>query len=159
MRGIKGPVAGRRSSSKGGIPSATERGVAQRLTHALEPSAAPLVIRVEALRPRDIFGRPIEQRRLVICTGPCCDRDGRAAENLAALHRLLLERGSDLASLGVGSCVRRNCLGKCRSEPLAHVMPDDVWYHDLSGEKLLRIYERHVLRSQPVDELILPEED
>jgi (2Fe-2S) ferredoxin len=109
--------------------------------------------------PLDIFGRPVEDRRLVICTGPCCDRDGRASEHLAALRSLLIGRGLSEAIIGVASCVRRNCLGKCCSEPLAHVMPDDIWYHDLTGETLLRIFEQHVLNRRPVDDLVLPQDE
>jgi (2Fe-2S) ferredoxin len=80
------------------------------------------------------FRTPREERRLVVCTG--CDREGRASEHLALLTQLLIERGLSEESVGIASCVRRNCLGKCCSEPLAHVMPDDVWYRDLTGENL-----------------------
>ncbi|MBY6240227.1 ferredoxin [Methylosinus sp. Sm6] len=109
--------------------------------------------------PLDIFGRPVEDRRLVICTGPCCDRDGQASENLAALKNLLIRNGLSEETIGLASCVRRNCLGKCCSEPLARVTPDDVWYHELTGENLLRIFEQHVLKRLPVAELVLPPED
>ncbi|ATQ67006.1 MULTISPECIES: (2Fe-2S) ferredoxin domain-containing protein [Methylosinus] len=109
--------------------------------------------------PLDIFGRPVEDRRLVICTGPCCDRDGRATANLEALRGLLIQTGLGAETIGVASCVRRNCLGQCCSEPLAHVAPDDIWYHELTAENLLRIFVQHVLNHRPVAELALLLED
>lgn len=108
---------------------------------------------------RDIFGRPALERRLVICTGPCCDRLGNASAHLNDLRTLLRRRASTEQRIDKGSCVRRSCLGKCSGEPLAYVQPDDVWYHDLSADNLLRIYEQHVLSGQAVSELILAEDD
>lgn len=108
--------------------------------------------------PLDIFGRPAQERRLLVCTGPCCDGAGRASAQLAALRRLLVQRGLNEESVAGASCVRRSCLGKCSGEPLAHVLPDDIWYRDLTSENLLRIYEQHVLNRQPVAELVLAED-
>ena len=111
----------------------------------------------------DIFGRPAAERRLFICTGPCCDRFGHATAHLEALRELLLARGipGDLGTGGVGaaSCVRRSCVGKCTGEPPALVKPDNIWYHDLSSENLLRIYEQHMLNMRPVAELVFAEGD
>jgi (2Fe-2S) ferredoxin len=104
----------------------------------------------------DIFGRPVAERLLLICTGPCCDRFGDASAHLEAFRELLLARGfaAGPAGAGASSCVRRSCLGKCTGEPLALVKPDNIWYHQLSSENLLRIYEQHVLNRQPVAELV-----
>jgi (2Fe-2S) ferredoxin len=107
----------------------------------------------------DIFGRPVAERRLLICTGPCCDRSGHASAHLAALRELLVQRGLRGSDVGSASCVRRSCLGKCTDEPLARVQPGNVWYHHLSSENLLRIYEQHVLNRQPVTELVFAEGD
>jgi (2Fe-2S) ferredoxin len=106
---------------------------------------------------RDIFGRPAMPRRLVICTGPCCDHSGKASVLLQDLRGLLSLRAVRAHEIEKGCCVRRSCLGKCSGEPLAHVQPDDVWYRDLSPERLLRIYEQHVLGGEAVPELILAE--
>jgi (2Fe-2S) ferredoxin len=107
----------------------------------------------------NIFGRPASTRRLLICTGPCCDRLGQASAALAALRERLAQRGFVQAQVGSASCVRRSCLGKCSGEPLAQVQPDETWYHRLSGENLLRIYEQHVLDRKPVLDLVLREDD
>lgn len=94
----------------------------------------------------------------MICTGPCCDHLGKASALLQEMRGLLSARAAKAQDVEKGSCVRRSCLGKCSGEPLAHVQPDDVWYGDLSVEKLLRIYEQHVLGGQAVAELILADE-
>jgi (2Fe-2S) ferredoxin len=106
--------------------------------------------------PLDIPAGPADGRCLLVCTGPCCDRNGRASAHLADLRALLLVRG-----LGVGSaaCVRRSCLGKCTGEPLAHAVPDDVWYRSLSGASLMRNYDEDVVNGEPVAQLVASEPD
>lgn len=105
----------------------------------------------------DIFGRPAEARRLLICTGPCCNRTGEAQAFLDELRATLLNARLDQEMIGEASCIRRSCLGKCTGEPLAYVDPDGVWYRRLSGDNLLLILRSHVLNHRPVAELILEE--
>jgi (2Fe-2S) ferredoxin len=107
--------------------------------------------------PRDTPGGPASGRRLLVCTGPCCDRNGHASAHLADLRALLLARGLGPAGVGSAACVRRSCLGKCTGEPLAHVVPDDVWYVSLSDASLLRIYDQHVVGGEPVAQLVASE--
>jgi len=107
---------------------------------------------------RDIFDRPAELRRLMICTGPCCNRTGEAQVFLDELRLKLLDNGLDKDMVGEASCVRRSCLGKCTGEPLAYVHPDGVWYHKLSGENLLLILREHVLNRRPAPDLILEDD-
>lgn len=107
---------------------------------------------------KDIFGRPAAARRLMICTGPCCDRTGEAQMFLDGLRARILDAGMDADMVGEASCVRRSCLGKCTGEPLAYVEPDAVWYHRLSVENLLLILRDHVLNRRPVPDLILEED-
>ncbi len=105
----------------------------------------------------DIFNRPAASRRLMICTGPCCNSTGEAQAHLDALRAKLLAPGLDAEMIGEASCIRRSCLGKCTGEPLAFVHPDGVWYRGLSGDNLLLILRSHVLNRRPVPELILEE--
>jgi (2Fe-2S) ferredoxin len=107
---------------------------------------------------KDIFNRPAEARRLLICTGPSCNQSGDAQVFLDELRAKLLAERLDEEMVGEASCVRRACLGKCTGEPLACVHPDEVWYHNLSGENLLLILRDHVLNRRPVPHLILPED-
>jgi (2Fe-2S) ferredoxin len=108
---------------------------------------------------KDIFGHPAEPRRLVICVGPCCNKNGDADSYIEALAGALRASGMDQTMAGQASCVRRACLGKCTGEPLAYVDPDGTCYHKLNVENLLRILRDHLLCRQPVTELILAEDE
>jgi (2Fe-2S) ferredoxin len=108
---------------------------------------------------RDIFGRPAAARRLLVCTGPCCNPDGHAELRLEALRQLIASHGYGEALIGRASCVRRSCLGKCSGDPLAFVDPDETWYHASSSEDLLKILQDHVLNGVPVPALILADEE
>lgn len=107
---------------------------------------------------KDIFDRPAAPRRLMICTGPCCNKTGAAQRFLDELRARLLDTAMWEEMVGEASCVRRACLGKCTGEPLAYVDPDGVWYHQLSAENLLFILRDHVLNHRPVPSLILEED-
>lgn len=104
---------------------------------------------------KDIFDRPAAPRRLLVCTGPCCNASGDAQLMLDGLRATLLDARLSTHSVAEASCVRRSCLGKCTGEPLAYVHPEGVWYHRLTVENLLRIWREHVLDRQAVTELIL----
>jgi (2Fe-2S) ferredoxin len=108
---------------------------------------------------KDIFDRPAAPRRLLLCTGPCCDQKGDATELLTGLRARLEAAKLDQEMVGEASCVRRSCLGKCTGEPLAYVHPDEVWYHELSVENLLLILREHVLEHRAVTELVLEDDD
>lgn len=108
---------------------------------------------------RDIFGRPASKRRLLVCTGPCCNPDGHAETRLEELRQRILAQGYGEALIGRASCVRRSCLGKCSGDPLAFVDPDETWYYAFSSEDLLKILQEHVLNGSPVPALILAEEE
>jgi len=108
---------------------------------------------------KDIFGQPAAPRRLLICTGPCCDKTGEATALLEGVQRRLEEAKLEKDVVGGASCVRRSCLGKCTGEPLAFVHPDEIWYHGLSVDLLMLILKDHVLDEQPIPEFILEDED
>ena len=107
---------------------------------------------------KDIFDRPAALRRLMICTGPCCDTNGRAKLILDDLRSKLLYAMKSDDLVGEAACVRRSCLGKCTGEPLAYVHPEGVRYHQLSAENLLLILRDHVIDHRPVRSLILEDD-
>jgi (2Fe-2S) ferredoxin len=107
---------------------------------------------------RDIFGHPAAPRRLLVCTGPCCNSDGRAEQQLEELRALILQHGLDETLIGRASCVRRSCLGRCSGNPLTLVEPDEIWYEATSSQILLQILQGHVLDGAPLVALILEEE-
>ncbi len=97
-------------------------------------------------------------RRLLVCTGPCCNKGGISDLLLTDLRATLLGAVDFDDIVGKASCVRRSCLGKCTGEPLAYVDPDGVWYHKLSVENLLLILKHHILNETLVQSLILEED-
>lgn len=109
--------------------------------------------------PRDIFGRPATSRRLLVCTGPCCNPDGGAELRLDELRGLIEANGHAESLIGRASCVRRACLGKCSGEPLAFVDPDETWYYAFSSGDLLQILQEHVLNGRAVAALAAPADD
>lgn len=112
----------------------------------------------EVERVKDIFGREAALRRLLICTGPCCNSSGDAQLLLQGLRNELLDARLNADLVAEASCVRRSCLGKCTGEPLAYADPDGIWYHKLTVENLLRILREHVLGKHSVPELVLDED-
>lgn len=107
---------------------------------------------------KDIFDRPAPLRRLMICTGPCCNTNGLAKRILDELQTKLLHAMARADLVAEAACVRRSCLGKCTGEPLAYVHPEGVWYHHLSAENLMLILRDHVLNERPVQSLVLEED-
>ncbi|QXX73986.1 ferredoxin [Methylovirgula sp. HY1] len=108
---------------------------------------------------RDIFDRPATARRLLVCTGPCCNPDGGAETRLAELRELIVQRGYAETLVDKASCVRRACLGKCSGDALAFVHPDESWYYAFSSEDLLKILQEHVLNGVPVPAMMLIEDE
>lgn len=108
---------------------------------------------------RDIFGRPATKRRLLVCTGPCCNPDGSAETRIDELRETIVAQGHEVALIGRASCVRRACLGKCSGDPLAFVDPDETWYYAFSSTDLLKILQDHVLNGAPVSELICTDDE
>jgi (2Fe-2S) ferredoxin len=107
---------------------------------------------------KDILDRQAAERRLLICTGPCCNSTGDAQILLEGLRAELLLARLHADIVSEASCVRRSCLGKCTGEPLAYVHPEGIWYHRLTVGNLVRILREHVLDSRAVPELILDED-
>jgi (2Fe-2S) ferredoxin len=108
---------------------------------------------------RDIFGRPAAARRLLVCTGPCCNPDGSAETRIEELRQLIGSQGEAEDLVGRASCVRRACLGKCSGDPLAFVHPDETWYYAFSSADLLKILQEHVLKGAPIAALMVAEDE
>ncbi|NJL88078.1 MAG: (2Fe-2S) ferredoxin domain-containing protein [Leptolyngbyaceae cyanobacterium SM1_1_3] len=48
------------------------------------------------------------------------------------------------------------CLGQCSSGPTVKVMPDDIWYCQVSVADVPEIIEQHLLNDQPLKRLLHP---
>ena len=51
-----------------------------------------------------------------------------------------------------------SCLGPCAAGPTIVVYPDNVWYQKVSPNDVAEILEQHVIKGQPVQRLLLPDE-
>jgi NADH:ubiquinone oxidoreductase subunit E len=87
----------------------------------------------------EVAGRAQPLVRLLVCVGPRCDAQGEGAALLAALTAALNEKfGADMAS-GRVSCVTRDCLRHCTSEPVARVEPSGEVFANPAIDELLRL--------------------
>lgn len=90
------------------------------------------------------------ERHLLLCTGPYCDPDGKAA----ALYQKLPGLLGDLARYQNPCRVKRGttpCLGVCVDGPLVVVYPEGIWYHRVDEPLLARIVEEHLRENRPVE--------
>ncbi len=51
-----------------------------------------------------------------------------------------------------------SCAGPCQFGPTVIVYPDGVWYQKVTPNDVTEILESHVLRGQPLQRLLLPNE-
>lgn len=73
-------------------------------------------------------------RRLLICTGSCCDTGGKAQRLLAQVRAGLNDPAT--SAVAAASCLRRSCLGECVGVPVARLEPQGIFYYDPSPEFL-----------------------
>jgi cob(I)alamin adenosyltransferase len=94
-------------------------------------------------------------RHILICeNGDCADPEAAAAlqrrfAELARAHGLNKLRNPERVK-----CTLTSCLGVCGGGPILVVYPDGIWYHHVDAAALERIVDEHLLRGQPVEDLI-----
>lgn len=79
-------------------------------------------------------------RRVTICQGSCCRRQGAAAV-LAAFKNLLSKD-----NITIGS----SCLGQCGNGPMVLVEPEQIWYSRVHQDEVNAVVERHLRGGQPI---------
>jgi len=84
----------------------------------------------------------------------CCIDKG-AADVTAELGELL----DDKDLLGRVRLAKTGCIGPCSYGPIVAVMPDNVWYKEVTKEDVKKIVEEHIEGGNPVKQLMLLEED
>lgn len=102
------------------------------------------------------------QRHVFVCVneraasspkGCCYARGGQAVRD---------ELKRQLAAHKLRGIVRANnagCLDRCESGVVVVVYPEQVWYGGVTVEDVSEIVERHVLRGEFVERLMLPEQE
>lgn len=83
-------------------------------------------------------------RRVLVCQNRTCRKQG-AAKVLVAFQKL---SGSEV------EVVASSCLGQCGSGPMVLVMPEEVWYSDVSASEVAAIVEQHLRGGKPVEAML-----
>lgn len=95
-------------------------------------------------------------RRVLICVRGQCADSSRGFKLEQHLLDLIQRHGlDDPAHPAHVSCTVTNCLAICENGPIIIVHPEAIKYQRVDQAALERIFQSHLLRSQPVEELIV----
>lgn len=98
---------------------------------------------------------PAYGRHIVLCTNGNCASRPQTQALLARLHALNEEHDRIRFSNHERVLVTTSgCLGVCMGGPVLVVYPDGIWYANVDGPKLERIYREHILGGAPVEEYL-----
>lgn len=105
------------------------------------------------------FLTPRRGRRVLICVRGQCAEANRGLQLEKRLLELIEQHGLDDPSHPQYlSCTITNCLGICADGPVMIVHPEAIKYGRVTAAALERIFEQHLLKNQPVVELIVREQ-
>lgn len=95
-------------------------------------------------------------RRALICVRGLCADSGQGKRLEKRLAELICQHGLDQSDHPQhASCTLTNCLGVCADGPIMIIHPEATKYYCPNEAALERIFEQHLLRGQPVDELMV----
>ena len=93
------------------------------------------------------------KRHLLVCVGPRCTEDGESQALFDMLGEKFKAAGIDNGELRVKR-TRTHCFATCKSGPIVCVQPDGIWYYNVTENNLDRIIEQHLVKGEPVEDLI-----
>jgi len=107
----------------------------------------------QPLRNRQGFFRiPEYTRQVQVCLGPRCTMAG-AWGVYDALNRGLQTAGLDKAGPQRVIAVRTACLQPCNFAPVCAVQPDNIWYGELTPERIRKVVQEHLVQGQVIESL------
>lgn len=104
---------------------------------------------------------PTYQRMLFVCLNDRGDGHPKGSCSRSGGEELLDRLRGDLAERGLKGHVRAvgtRCLGQCAHGPVVNVQSEDVWYGGVQASDVPDLIERHVLKGEILERLVIPDE-
>lgn len=121
------------------------------LLEIVELNKKKLEIRQNPKKYRD---GEIEERHILICGGPGCKASN--ADGIASVLDEELEKFGIRENIKI---VMTGCFGFCAKGPVIEIMPDQVFYVNVSNEDIVEIIEKHLIGGEPVERLLYQDEE
>ena len=80
----------------------------------------------------------------MVCQGPTCKSYGSSAVLEAFLA----------SSIPEVTVVGSSCLAQCGNGPMVLILPEEIWYQQISPDKVKILVEQHLLKEQPVQSML-----
>src|SRR3989338_315424 len=90
------------------------------------------------------------KKKVCVCCGAGCLSSG-SEPVLKGLQRVVKDKGLETQIEVIPS----GCMGPCNQGPLVKILPDNTIYQKLSENEVTSVVERHLLKQEPVKEMIL----
>jgi (2Fe-2S) ferredoxin len=78
-------------------------------------------------------------------------------------HRSCLKQGSDRVlaafqarAIPTVEIIPIHCLGQCGNGPMVRILPEDIWYWQVSPEEVPAIVDRHLIHGHPIQAMLYP---
>lgn len=111
---------------------------------------------IETVKTEEVLQKPEMmdyKRHLLVCVGPRCTENGESQALFDTLGERFRAAGIDKGALRVKR-TRTLCFATCKSGPVMCVQPDGIWYYNVSSDNLDRIIQQHLVKGNPVEDLI-----
>lgn len=102
---------------------------------------------------------PKFQHHLFICTNRRADGDPKGCCATKGSEEIRSFFKEELARRGLKKQVRANqagCLDTCEFGPSVVIYPEGIWYTVNSNEDVLEVIERHIVKGEIVERLLMP---
>ena len=99
------------------------------------------------------------QRHIFVCTNkrePDDPRGSCSKLGSEALHAFFKQEAKRLNLKGIVRTNKAGCLDYCAQGPSVVVYPEGVWYRVTSEADVKEIMERHILKGELVERLLMP---
>ena len=99
------------------------------------------------------------EHHLFICTNKRPENDARGCCAAKGSEEIVSFFKEELSKRGLKGKVRANaagCLDACAMGPSVVIYPEGVWYTVRSREEALAVIDRHLMRQEIIEEMLMP---